>query len=494
MSARATGMRSWLQRAYPRRSVEGEFRVAVVGGGLAGVAAACVLAERGAQVVLREAAPALGGRLAAWPVQVLGETQEMDRGFHAFFRHYANLRALLRRIDPQLSFLQPLQDYPILTPHGDLSFAGIPRNALLALWPLVRRVGIGPLDLARVRVGHALEMLRWHPERTPASWDAVPARRWLEDLRFPPQARARLLDVFAHSFFNPTGEMSAAELLMLFHFYFFRNPEGLVFDVLRGPFGQCIWQPMTGYLQAQGVQVQCAAPVETMTPDGGGWRLDAGAERFDAVVLATDVAQAGELLAALPQAPAAWRDGLEVLKPTRPFAVWRQWLDRPVDARRAPFSGTAGYGILDNISVYERFHGPSRDYARRHGGSVIEVHAYGLHDTAPERVRAQLRAGLVAAWPETGGAQMRAEVFRIDADCPAFAPGDWHRRPGVETPFPGLVLAGDYVHMPFPCALMERATASGMLAANRLLAERGVAPEPLECVPPLGLLRAGRAA
>ena len=469
----------------------------MVGGGLAGVAAACVLAERGAQVVLREAAPVLGGRLAAWPVQVLGETQEMDRGFHAFFRHYGNLRALLRRIDPQLGFLQPLEDYPILTPQGDLSFAGIPRNALLALWPLVRRVGIGPLDLARVRVGHALEMLRWHPERTPARWDAVPARRWLEELRFPPQARARLLDVFAHSFFNPTAEMSAAELLMLFHFYFFRNPEGLVFDVLRGPFGQCIWQPMTGYLQAQGVQVQCTAPVQTIAPDGDGWRLGDGAERFDAVVLATDVAQARTLLAALPQAQALpraqadWRDGLDALRPTRPFAVWRQWLDRPVEARRAPFSGTAGYGILDNISVYERFHEPSRDYARRHGGSVIELHGYGLHNTDPARVRAELRAGLEAAWPETRAAQVRAEVFRIDADCPAFAPGDWHRRPGAETPFPGLVLAGDYVRMPFPCALMERATASGMLAANRLLAGRGVAPEVLACVPPLGLLCTG---
>ena len=42
----------------------------------------------------------------------------MERGFHAFFRQYYNLRALLRRVDPELSMLAPLDDYPILGPDG----------------------------------------------------------------------------------------------------------------------------------------------------------------------------------------------------------------------------------------------------------------------------------------------------------------------------------------------------------------------------------------
>ena len=44
------------------------------------------------------------------------------------------------------------------------------------------------------------------------------------------------------------------------------------------------------------------------------------------------------------------------------------------------------------------------------------------------------------------------------------------------------------VRLDFPSALMERAAASGMLAANTLLAPYGVAPEPLRSVPPVGLL------
>ena len=36
----------------------------------------------------------------------------MNRGFHAFFRQYYNLRNLLRRIDPELAMLTPVEDYP----------------------------------------------------------------------------------------------------------------------------------------------------------------------------------------------------------------------------------------------------------------------------------------------------------------------------------------------------------------------------------------------
>jgi isorenieratene synthase len=59
----------------------------IAGGGLAGVAAAVVLAERGVSVVLAERESFLGGRAGAWTDRLAsGEPFEMERGFHAFFR------------------------------------------------------------------------------------------------------------------------------------------------------------------------------------------------------------------------------------------------------------------------------------------------------------------------------------------------------------------------------------------------------------------------
>ena len=49
-------------------------------------------------------------------------------------------------------------------------------------------------------------------------------------------------------------------------------------------------------------------------------------------------------------------------------------------------------------------------------------------------------------------------------------------------------MAGDHVETPFLTGLMERAAASGVLAANDVLAEVGAGPEPIRGVPQRGLL------
>ncbi|MCZ7684991.1 MAG: FAD-dependent oxidoreductase [Sandaracinaceae bacterium] len=74
---------------------------------------------------------------------------------------------------------------------------------------------------------------------------------------------------------------------------------------------------------------------------------------------------------------------------------------------------------------------------------------------------------------------MLHESWLMRRDCPSFAPGSHAARPRVATPYGNVVLAGDFVKMPFPTALMERATASGMLAANHLLDRWDVHGEPL---------------
>jgi len=308
-----------------------------------------------------------------------------------------------------------------------------------------------------------------------------------------------MFDVFSHSFFNPEEHMSAADLLMMFHFYFMANPEGLVFDVLDDEFEASLWAPFRAYLENLGVTFRLGVEAESIAPeDEGQWRVvcrGTGGEPAesmvtDMAVLAVAVPGLQAIAGSSPGlADSAWKRSVADLSLTLPFAVWRMWLDRPVDRNRHPFVGTAGYPLLDNISVYETFEEESRRWARSTEGSVVELHAYAVpEDVGEAELRQSMLEGLHDLYPETRGAGVVHEVFRVDRDCPAFPPGGNAGRPGVETPAAGVALAGDYVRLPFPTALMERATASGFMAANHLLSAWEVKPEPIWSVPLVGPL------
>jgi isorenieratene synthase len=485
-----------LPRAGGSARVDRSRHVVVVGGGIAGVAAATVLAERGVQVTLIEREAFLGGRAGAWTEHLGDGTPfEMERGFHAFFRQYYNLQRLLRRIDPQLGFLQPLSDYPILGPQGKVqSFAGLPRRTPQNVISLTLRTPtLGLRDLLHVDKRQALEMLRFDMQRSYSRWDRLTAAQYLDSLQFPADARRLLFDVFSHSFFNPEDDMSAAELLMMFHFYFTGNPEGLIFDVARRPFSTALWQPFERYLQSVGVSLRLQHSVSAVQRYEHGWRvlLDRGHPLVaDGVVLATTVPGLQRIVAASPDLDEpAWRRSVADLQLTHPFVVWRLWLNGPTRAERAPFVGTTGLGLLDNISLYHLFEDESREWATRTGGSVVELHAYAVPpETHQTDIRADLLQALHALYPETASLDVLEERYLLRQDCPAFAPGSMASRPTVDTPLQGIVLAGDFVKLPIPSALMERATASGFLAANQLLARDGVQPEPILSVPPRGLL------
>jgi isorenieratene synthase len=478
--------------AHGVERVEGDATAVVVGGGIAGIAAATVLAERGVRVTLLEKESFLGGRAGAWTDTLAsGESFEMERGFHAFFRQYYNLHALLRRIDPDLSLLERLHDYPIHGPDGETqSFENLPRRTPLNLLSLIRRSpAFGLRDLLAVDRRRALEMLTYAEETTYLRRDAMHAGEFLDSLRFPPKARRMFFDVFAHSFFNPEEEMSAGELLMMFHFYFTGNPEGLVFDVATA-----IWTPFAEYLTRLGVDLRMQSEARSMdrVPDGGGWRVetDAGPLLADGVVLGLPVPPLRAFVDASPDLDdAAWRADIAGLRLTNPFVVWRLWLDRPTAPGRSPFIGTTGLGPLDNISLYHLFEDESREWQARTGGAVVELHAYAVDPDVPEdEMRARLLAALHELYPETRDATILEERYLVRQDCPAFPPGSYASRPGVDTPFDGLAIAGDLVKLPIPSALMERAAASGFLAANHLLARHHVRSEPIRSIPVRGLL------
>lgn len=480
-------------------------RVVVVGGGIAGLAAATGLAERGVRVTLAEHAPRLGGRVAAWP---LADGRTMSRGFHAFFRQYYNLRSLLRRADPALARLIPIADYPLVGADGRRdSFSRVPsRPPLNVLGFVAQSPSFTLRDLLKVNVPAAVELLQVDFPGTFSAYDGESAAQFLDRLRFPPAARHLALEVFARSFFADPERFAAAELVAMFHSYFLGSGEGLLFDVPDDDYDTALWAPLGRYLARLGVEVRTAARVTGVASGPGGARLVlAGSEELaaDAVVLAADPAATRSLVVESGLGDPEWREQVAATENAPPFAVWRLWLDRPVNPTRPAFLGTTGYGPLDNVSVLERFESGARRWADRHGGSVVEVHAYALEPAALQhlrtlpdgigvpRVKAELGAALQQVYPETAAAGVVAEEWLVQADCALIGTEPWQLRPSVTTPDPRVLLAGDHVRCDLPVALMERAATTGFQAANTLLARWGLAGHDLWTVPMQGLL-AGR--
>ncbi|HEY6053978.1 MAG TPA: FAD-dependent oxidoreductase, partial [Gaiellaceae bacterium] len=102
-------------------------RVDVVGGGLAGIAAALELADGGAEVTLHEARPRLGG--ATFSIERDGVW--MDNGQHVFLRCCTAYVELLERLGVRGQVhLQRRLEIPVLEPGGRTSW--LTRNGLPA--------------------------------------------------------------------------------------------------------------------------------------------------------------------------------------------------------------------------------------------------------------------------------------------------------------------------------------------------------------------------
>lgn len=481
-------------------SLESTPHVVVVGAGIAGLAAATGLAERGISVDVLEREPNLGGRVAGWTERIdegplAGTEVANNRGFHAFFRQYYNLRALLRRSDPGLQRLIPVEDYPLVDGQGRHdTFRGLPKtppwNALVFS---LRSPTFRFRDLVRVDSKFAAELVMVSVPGVYDRLDHKDAETFLQEINFPVAARHLAFEVFARSFFARPDRLSAAELAAMFHIYFMGSSEGLVFDVADSNFDTALWNPLGKYLTGRGVKFHHGVSVESVSR-GGSRRLQVhtGEAVIDAdgVVLAPDVGGLQQIVAASPDlGDESWRGRVAAMKLAPPFLVQRLWLDTPVRADRAHFLGTGGLEPVDNISVVSRYERQAAEWARQNGGSVVEVHSYSVMEPPSlegkpfEGLREQMLARLHQLYPETARATVLAERVLIKQDCPLFSPGAYAERPTVQTPVPELVLAGDGIRIDLPVALMERAATTGFSAANSLLAGWGIAGHTLHTVP-----------
>jgi squalene-associated FAD-dependent desaturase len=434
-------------------------RVAVVGGGLAGITAALHCVDAGCEVVLLEAQPRLGGLTRSYR---RGELL-VDNGQHVFLRCCTRYRALLDRLGvADRVTLQPRLDLRVLEPGGRahrLRRTGLPAPLHLAGGLL----GYGALaPLQRLRAAQAAVALRGVDAAAPGT-DARSFGAWLAEHAQDARAVAALWDLIGVAALNaPAAETSLALAATVFQQALLSTRDAGDVGWSLVPLQELHGDPGGAALTAGGAQVRTGCRIQALEHLGGRWSVvtrDGSATEADAVVLAVPPRKAERLLppGAVALAP-GWAHRLGAVPIVNVHLLYdRTVLEEPfVAALGSPvqwmFDRTAQIGLRTGQCV----------------ALSLSV-ADDLVDLPVARLRALLEPAVAALLPAARDAVVR-DVFVTREREATFrpSPGSAAHRPAATTALPGLALAGAWTATGWP-ATMEGAVRSGETAATAVL-------------------------
>jgi len=435
-------------------------RLAVVGAGAAGLAAAHVLARAGASVEVIEEGPRAGGRL---------RTDELDNvrlDVHAqlFSRSDRTVARILTEAGAG-DLLVDGPDHDALWREGrahTIAYGSVTRMMTSGALPLRTKMALGArylpyltrhekrLDLARLTDAAAAGM----DGESIAEWGRREIGRDFVDLVADPQLA---------SFFGAHAEETTAG----FYHALARQGISLSLRAIRGGTARWAEAVREGIERASG-RFRFDTAVREIVPAGNGAivRTDDSETRYDGVIVTAPAPGVAALLPTMPEESQRWFDAVRIRQTVTVGLV----LDRPAEGKFFGLSFTAGSTrAVSGVCVQER---KGADLVPEGRGALVAYLLPGVGermiDEAPDRVVEAILPDLRLAFPGIESRITRARMYRWPHGTTLFPPGslthltrfeadgiEWDRR---------VRFAGDYLRAP----LTEGAVVSGVAAAERL--------------------------
>jgi squalene-associated FAD-dependent desaturase len=397
-------------------------KVAVVGGGLAGLTAALDLVDAGQEVTVCEARPTLGGAVQTLPEREGDPEPPPDNGQHIALGCFTEYLRFLDRIGESGSYLRTRLALPVLGEDGTAAAIEPRLGSLLRYRHLPTRDRIRiPIVTARCRNARA----------TPGeTFGALLRRLGASDL-----AIDRFWDVFIRPALNLGCDEADADAGLF-----------TVRTALLGP-------------RAKSDLILPTRPLGRMHGDAAGRALG------DRVLLERRVGTLDELdadaivLAVPPGESARLLGEPEPALEDSPIVSVHLWFDRPLlEQPLAALLGSDAHWVFDRGALTGR---------RPERGQYLTVVSSGVPELLEVRGR-ELVVRIAAQLTERlGGAELLwSRVSREPYATVALRPGV--HRPGVETSRPDVARAGSWTDTGWP-ATMESAIRSGRLAAQHIL-------------------------
>jgi hydroxysqualene dehydroxylase len=404
-------------------------RVAVVGGGLAGCAAALDLVESGADVILFEARPMLGGAVQTLPEREGDPQPPPDNGQHIALGCFTEYLGFLGRIGEGGSYRRERLALPVVGERGALAEIKPTLPALLsyAHLPLVDRLRI-PVVTARCRTAKP------RPRET---FGAL-----LRRLGASNAAIDRFWDVFIRPALNLRADDADAATGLFVVRTALLGPRASSDVILpTRPLGAIHGEAARRALEASGATVQTSTRVDDVHD------VDA-----DAVVVALPPRESAEVLGE-PEPPLEDSPIVSVH-----LMFDRHLLTRPL----AALLGSDAHWVFDRGALTG--HRPER-------GQYLTVVSSGAPELMELRGRELVERIAGQVTDRLGDAELLwSRVSREPRATVALRPGAASSRAGVRTAQPHVVRAGAWTDTGWPVT-MESAVRSGRRAAARLLSD-----------------------
>lgn len=435
-------------------------KVLIVGGGLAGLAAAVGLAPHGFDITILEARNRLGGRagsfLDAATGQMIDTCQHVSMGCCTNLNHFCKTVGIDHLLEPQPALY-------FMTADGRLS--RLRADPLPAPLHLSRSfLSLHYLTLAeKLRIAWTLTRLR----AMPADADP-PFQDWLLEHRQSQRMIDRFWALVLTSALNESIErMGLRYARKVFVDGFFRHRRGFEVELPRVPLGRLYGEELLAWFATNHVRICLDTGVRAIVADSdhvSGVELRSGQHLAASAIIA---ALPFERLAALLPAPlleshACFRD-LSRLE-TSPITSVHVWYDRPV--MELPH-----LVLVDCLGqwVFDRGQTPSGE----HYIQVVVSASRSLKSLGHGEVERRIVAELSQVLPRAREATVQRVRVITEHDATFSAvPGVDRWRPVQETPLANFYLAGDWTRTGWP-ATMESAVRSGYLAAEAFLRTKG---------------------
>jgi len=429
--------------------------IAVIGGGLAGLAAGCALADVGFKVTVFERRPYVGGRASSYEHPGTGEV--LDNCQHLLLGCCTNLIEFYKRLGVGHK-IRWFDEITFMEPGGRISrFA--PRTFLPApMHNVPSFISVPMLDI-RDKIAIARAMSVMSRKLPPDSEENFLA--WLRRHHQTEKAIKRFWEPVLVSALNEDLELiSVRYAAKVFRDSFMKSAQAGRMGLPTIPLSD-LYAAAIGYIQSRGGEVLLRNPVTTFVPDENGVAITSnlGQRRFDFAVLAAPFQSLGGLL---PQAEvsSALKQKLDRFG-SSPITGIHLWFDREItDLPHA--------ALLDR-TIQWMFHKSKFQEKREGPGSYVELvvsASKSLVQKSREEILELAVNELAEFFPIVKEAKvLKAAVIKEVYATYSVSPGLDQFRPTSISAWPRVFLAGDWTATGWP-ATMEGAVRSGYLAAE----------------------------